>query len=119
MRTSYSPSLISLHSNPEKAESIYKAALAERPATEPAEKKTSVDVLGVKLCTGSASTTDATTEQPSSSGSSGAGLFFAGMGNSFALALGNFGLSQVAAAIVFALAGIALGVIGIIKVVKY
>ena len=115
---SYSPSLISLHSDPEKAEEIYNAAWEERPETTPAEKKTTSDVLGVKLYADSANTAGATAAQSSSSTSSGAGLFFAGMGICFALALGNFGLAQVAAAIVFALAGIALGVIGIIKIVR-
>ena len=74
---SYSPSLISLHSDPEKAEEIYNAAWEGRPETTPAEKKTTSDVLGVKLYTDSANTAGATATQSSSSTSSGAGLFFA------------------------------------------
>lgn len=115
---SYSPSLISLHSDPEKAEEIYNKAWDERPDTYvlPELKKYTADVFGVDLI----KDVDAsdTAEQAESSNSSGSGGWFAGMGVCFALALGNFGLSQAVAGIVFGLAGIALGVIGIIKIVR-
>ncbi len=117
---SSSPSLISLHSNPEKAESIYEEALKARAATKPETPKLTKDIFGCDLISSdsSKSTSAASSASTSNQSHKGGTGWLIGAVACIVLAFANAGMGQVEAFVPFLVIGVVLGIIGIVRKIK-